>query len=461
MTQKDHNSDEIDKLKAAHAEEKRRLMRIISTYGTIAESFEEYEKPVRQIKVLMESDTGISGDALEAEIQKLRKQIFENEVAGKYPAEPDACRMEIERLLQRITDIHRLIRRVVYYFLEDFYPLEGELKTTADRIHIDVDPEFSVQQMARQVEMFFDFSGALKQKISFDFLSINETFQYLLKQVYLLESVIQGAFDARKKTGDLAVFEADIGREMGAITRAFEVKKNIDELKAVVVNKLGKIRKIVDRKKKSELEQLRSANATIAKLQKKVASVEAEAREVSARASRFQREALFDALTDVHNRKSFELKLQHALTLLEGDSPRQLCLILFDVNYFKWINDTFGHVAGDRVLKVIAGQLKKHFRKTDFVARYGGDEFVVLVEGLDEKRVQERINSYKEQLKTIKFVSHARKTNIQVKISAGLAMARQGDSPNDLLHRADQAMYADKQNASPPPPGHTEASARH
>jgi len=103
-------------------------------------------------------------------------------------------------------------------------------------------------------------------------------------------------------------------------------------------------------------------------------------------------------------------------------------------------------VAGDKVLKAIANNLKANFRKSDFVARYGGDEFVVLVDGLDADDVQAGIQRFKARLKAIKFISHTRKTNIKVEISAGLAMANPGDSGAVLVHRADQAMYEDKKN---------------
>jgi diguanylate cyclase (GGDEF)-like protein len=66
-------------------------------------------------------------------------------------------------------------------------------------------------------------------------------------------------------------------------------------------------------------------------------------------------------------------------------------LVLFDVDKFKWINDTLGHVAGDKVLQKVAQCLKETFRKDDFIARYGGDEFAVVIEGLNEEMAREKI----------------------------------------------------------------------
>jgi diguanylate cyclase len=234
---------------------------------------------------------------------------------------------------------------------------------------------------------------------------------------------------------------------MGAISEAFTLKNNINELKAAVISRLKNITQIVEQKKESEKKQLEKANDTIKKLKKKIAAVEAMAEKFSSKAKTYRKQALYDALTEVHNRKSFDQKIERELTLL--DDHESLALIVFDINGFKWINDSFGHVAGDKVLKVVADNLKKNFRKTDFVARYGGDEFVVLLNGLSQEMVQERIDGFKSLISRIKFVSHARQMDIKVSVSAGMAMALPGDSGAALLHRADQAMYEDKKKTVP------------
>ena len=345
-----------------------------------------------------------------------------------------------------------MLRRVVYFFLEGFYPLEGELEEKAATIRIEVQPDIPMEAVERQVEIFTDYSVSLKQKISRDLLATNEIFLDLLKQIQQLEKVTQNELSIDARAREFESFEETIGEEMGAISRAFEFKKNIDELKTAVMKKIGNIKKIIARKKQTEAQQLKQANEKISRLRKKVAEVQADAREMFIKAEQFQQAALQDGLTGVHNRKSFELKLNQSISTLAQEEGI-LALIMIDVNRFKWINDTFGHIAGDKVLKVIADNLKKNFRKSDFVARYGGDEFVVLVDGLDVENIQSSIDRLKNRLKAIKFVSHTHKTNIKVEISAGLAMARPGDSCTTLLHRADQAMYEDKKNntSSPSP----------
>ena len=113
-------------------------------------------------------------------------------------------------------------------------------------------------------------------------------------------------------------------------------------------------------------------------------------------------------------------------------------------NKFKDINDTLGHIAGDKVLIKISECLLESFRKDDFIARYGGDEFIVIIEKLTEKMAQERINIFNKNLKKRRFVSQ-KHGEIQLSISAGTAKVMEGDTIESMIDRADKAMYESKQ----------------
>jgi|GEM_PF-568994 len=436
-------NEDIIKLVADHEKEKECFLRVINTYGLLVETIPEYADEVKEIKsLLQQSSLNDRYDDIGKKINQLRNRIFSRELsvlpgdpAGKGPAEDSRHR-------QRVTEMVRMLRRITDFFLENFYPVEGALEQKARSIRIDLDPHVPEEEINGQVTAFLEYSRGLKQKILLDFSSVNAGFQDLLAQVSQLESVISTEFSAEDKEKRFQSFENSIGREMGAISEAFALKKNFNDLKAAVISRLKTIREIVEQKKESEKKQLEKANDTIKKLKKKISAVEAMAEKFSSKARTYRKQALYDALTGVNNRKSFDQKIERELAML-GDNE-SMALIVFDINDFKWINDSFGHVAGDKVLQVVADSLKKNFRRSDFVARYGGDEFVVLVNGLSPEKVQERIDRFKSLIARIKFVSHARQMDIKVFISAGLAMASPGESGASLLHRADQAMYEDK-----------------
>jgi diguanylate cyclase (GGDEF)-like protein len=153
-------------------------------------------------------------------------------------------------------------------------------------------------------------------------------------------------------------------------------------------------------------------------------------------------QALKDPLTGVNNRASMDAYLKHQ-TLVTERHKNPLSLIMIDVDLFKSINDTFGHVVGDVVLRAVANAIVQCTRDSDVVFRYGGEEFVVILtntEGAGADFLAERI---RQSIAALDIEALSNHTSITV--SAGVAQFRDGDSPVGLLSRADEMLYAAKQ----------------
>jgi diguanylate cyclase (GGDEF)-like protein len=141
-----------------------------------------------------------------------------------------------------------------------------------------------------------------------------------------------------------------------------------------------------------------------------------------------------DPLTSLGNRRALDEALtgQFALRARYG---QQFSLAVFDIDHFKSVNDTHGHLAGDAILKQVARLLESSVREIDFVARYGGEEFVLLMPQTDldgAALLAERLRAKVAQ-------------ETQATISGGVAMAMDGENDSDLLSRADAAMYQAKE----------------
>jgi diguanylate cyclase (GGDEF)-like protein len=115
----------------------------------------------------------------------------------------------------------------------------------------------------------------------------------------------------------------------------------------------------------------------------------------------------------------------------------RLCLMMADVDHFKKINDEFGHIAGDRILVTIADALRDRLRPTDLIARFGGDEFAVLLPGV----TLETATATAERIRKDLGKNSDPGFPVDVSISIGLTAATESDDLDRLLHRADGAMY--------------------
>ena len=236
---------------------------------------------------------------------------------------------------------------------------------------------------------------------------------------------------------------------MGSIVNSFDIHARISEIRSTVVGKLSNIKRLVAKRKKEEVKRSDRAKEGLDKLKKQIVNAERHARKMSKKAEHFRKAAKKDGLTGLHNRSAFDERLRDGLELFNSGGGSFL-IVLFDVDNFKAINDMFGHVAGDKVLKIVARTLTESFRKDDFIARYGGDEFVVILEGLSEEMAYERTEKFTKNFSEKRFTSAMAGKDIKINISAGIALADAGEGPDQLIRRADLAMYDSKKNARQP-----------
>jgi diguanylate cyclase (GGDEF)-like protein len=152
-------------------------------------------------------------------------------------------------------------------------------------------------------------------------------------------------------------------------------------------------------------------------------------------------EARTDALTLVGNRRALDDRLARCLADFQR-SGRAFALVMIDLDKFKRFNDTYGHQAGDEVLRGVARILQRSFRDTDVVARYGGEEFAVLLPGASPDETRTAAARARKMVERASF--HCDNRRFQVTASLGIALVRPGEDVAGLVHRADEALYASK-----------------
>ncbi|MCL7749238.1 GGDEF domain-containing protein [Halalkalibacter alkaliphilus] len=143
-----------------------------------------------------------------------------------------------------------------------------------------------------------------------------------------------------------------------------------------------------------------------------------------------------DPLTEIYNRRYAEAFFPKVKAMTDRNGQK-LAVLVLDVNNFKTINDHLGHKKGDEVLKILSRQLKKSVRETDIVARWGGDEFIILTPDIKEKENVEEIKARIQ--KNLKKVSNSQ---LDISVSIGSAIYPSlGENLDELVKEADKNMY--------------------
>ncbi|WP_130471003.1 diguanylate cyclase [Candidatus Magnetaquicoccus inordinatus] len=160
---------------------------------------------------------------------------------------------------------------------------------------------------------------------------------------------------------------------------------------------------------------------------------------------RLKDQAVRDVLTGLFNRRYLDETLPRELSRA-ARAQQPLAVAMVDVDHFKRFNDTFGHDAGDAVLREVAALLRQRMRKSDIACRYGGEEMTVVLPGLEMNAARERMEKIRQEIKALQVV-HAGVALGTITVSVGIAEhPRHGTQMEEILRRADAALYTAKQS---------------
>ena len=148
-----------------------------------------------------------------------------------------------------------------------------------------------------------------------------------------------------------------------------------------------------------------------------------------------------DALTGVYNRRYMETKLKEEFDR-HSRYQRPLSILMIDIDFFKKVNDTYGHQGGDLVLKAVASSVMTHIRKTDTFARYGGEEFCCMLPETAPEAAEIVAENIRRQIEAM--TNEFEGKTIKVTISLGISNITDGDSIDSMIKRADDALYEAK-----------------
>lgn len=235
--------------------------------------------------------------------------------------------------------------------------------------------------------------------------------------------------------------DATLKAEVAGISDSVNASTDIVELKNSVHSRLDAIAQHMDKYLIEEEHRHSNRQAEVEALTDRLHMLENEANALQRRVAEERAHAYTDPLTGVPNRMALEERLEQEVAR-QRRFKHPLALSVLDVDYFKKINDTYGHLAGDKVLKTLADKLCQNIRETDFLARYGGEEFVVLMPGADIDAALGVADKLRQVIESCGF--HFREQAVPVTISCGVSAFQPMEESEAVFERADAALYRAK-----------------
>jgi len=230
--------------------------------------------------------------------------------------------------------------------------------------------------------------------------------------------------------------------EMGHIQQSLSIATDLENLKSDIARRMDTIQRHVDAHLEAEEMRRKSASVKEQALRKRLHMLENETTSLHSKMLSAKSKALEDPVTGLPNRIAYEDRLAVEVARWKR-TKNPLAILVWDVDDFKQINDRFGHQAGDKALGVIGRILSERPRELDFVGRYGGEEFVMLLVDSSLENAKKLADEIRESIANSGFHSSA-KEKISITISCGISEFREDDTAGDVFARADEAMYRAK-----------------
>lgn len=268
---------------------------------------------------------------------------------------------------------------------------------------------------------------------------------FLLKLNDALSSVQQTVVSSLSSSAELnnkmQQLNQQIELQISHLGEASERATSLEQLKLLVSEKLSAITGSMREKDLLEQKERQNLLLTLGDMERRLDELEKDAVTFKKRITDQNFRSLQDALTEIPNRAAFDER--YLLEIKRWQRYKKpLCVVLADVDHFKNINDSYGHSAGDKTLKVIAKTLKLNLRETDFIARYGGEEFIMLFPETSLAELEGPLNALREKISKIPF--KFKNVSVPITISFGATQFVGKDSNRSAFDRADEALYEAK-----------------
>lgn len=238
-------------------------------------------------------------------------------------------------------------------------------------------------------------------------------------------------------------FNESLQTQVANTNEAIQGANNLDSLKSLISERLNTISQTMENHKSQIEAQEKQANSSISSLKNKVLRMEKDTTSLRSMLQEKLTQAITDSLTQLPNRMAYQNEVS---TLCQQAKEKQqpLCLAVCDIDHFKRVNDTWGHLAGDKVLCLVPKQIQSTLAKEDRIFRYGGEEFVILFPNTNSAQAAQKAEQIRLAVENTPF--NMQGEPVSISISIGVAELSPTEDPESLFSRADKLLYSAKES---------------
>jgi len=321
--------------------------------------------------------------------------------------------------------------------------LPDYLVEQAQKLKVEIEKGDNKKSITALVEATADLIMQMRVQLQAEKLELEQFLAEISKHLTALDIDIQVTSRLRDESAQsLIEYDEHLESEVRGIELSLDETVELEDLKELVTERVKTIRLHMGAFRQSEEQRNSSAEQTIEKLSNRIIDMEQETELLREQVKIEHNSAVRDALTKIPNRLAYEERIVSEIERCKRYQS-SMAFVVWDIDHFKGINDHYGHIAGDKVLSVIAEVLRKNLRAADFIARYGGEEFVVLMPETNLEKAKRGCEKVRLAIENCNF--HYRDTSVPITASCGYTVYQDSDTKESLFNRADKALYKAKE----------------
>jgi diguanylate cyclase len=331
-------------------------------------------------------------------------------------------------LLQEKSDVFLRSIEAMLHFLKSFALDLSEIRSDRFKEMIDdLSQQFVSPERPKRIEL--DFERRKEKILSF----IEHQHRYITEREKELRDIIDLLTKAMANldVGNREFYHRvyDQSEKMEQITLLDDIKK----IRSALQYEVTQMREIVDQKKDQDRRQVQLLASQVDSLRQELEKTKVK--------------SMTDGLTGAHNRQAFDDTLKD-LMVRSRVMNNELSLLMLDLDDFKKINDTYGHLIGDRVLVAFCQKCRKSIRGDDVLARYGGEEFAIILPGASLKNALKKGRQICDAISSARYATEDDNDEdyLSVTVSIGVAACKRDDTAETIISRADKALYKAKRS---------------